>query len=346
MKERTYMVDIKQLLNSSEYDFLRTNPHLGNNIILLTFGGSYSYGTNIEGSDIDIRGIAVNQKSDLIGMSNFEQAVNEQTDTTIYGFNKIVSLLLNCNPNTIEMLGCKPEHYFYLHPVGKSLIENRKMFLSKKAVYSFGGYANQQLRRLQNALAHDQYPQPEKEKHILGTCKSVMANFQSTYDNMPQGAVKLYIDQSDKEDYETEIFIDANLNHYPLRDFKAMNSELGNVIGLYSKLGKRNTKKDDLHLNKHAMHLIRLYLMCIDILEKGDIITYREADHELLMSIRNGKYQKEDGTFDTSFFDIVDAYEKRMNNAAENSALPDKPDYHKIEQFVMDVNEKVIRNEI
>ena len=34
---------IKEKVTSSEYDFLRTNEHLGNNIILLTLGGSHAY---------------------------------------------------------------------------------------------------------------------------------------------------------------------------------------------------------------------------------------------------------------------------------------------------------------
>ena len=36
----------------------------------------------------------------------------------------------------------------------------------------------------------------------------------------------------------------------------------------------------------------------LDILEKGEINTYREEEHDLLMAIRNGNYQKEDGTYD------------------------------------------------
>jgi len=132
---------IKEMVAGSEYDFLRTNPHLKDRITFLTLGGSYSYGTNVETSDVDVRGCALNTPSDLLGLTNFEQVVHTQTDTTVYSFNKLIKLLLNCNPNTIEMLGCKPEHYFLLTDTGRMMIENRKLFMSKRAVHSFGGYA-------------------------------------------------------------------------------------------------------------------------------------------------------------------------------------------------------------
>lgn len=124
---------IRDMVSGNDYDFLRENEHLGDRIIFLTLGGSYSYGTNVETSDVDIRGCALNSKSDLLGLSNFEQVVNTQTDTTIYSFNKLVTLLLSCNPNTIEMLGCKPEHYFYINDIGKAMIDNRKLFISQQS---------------------------------------------------------------------------------------------------------------------------------------------------------------------------------------------------------------------
>ena len=113
------------LLERPEYNFLKTDPHLRKNIIFLTYGGSHSYGTNVEGSDIDIRGCALNSKADLLGMGNFEQVVDTETDTTVYAFNKLLPLLISCNPNTIELLGCKPEHYLVLSPIGKQLIDQR-----------------------------------------------------------------------------------------------------------------------------------------------------------------------------------------------------------------------------
>lgn len=331
---------IKEIVSGTEYDFLRTNEHLRDRIIFLTLGGSHSYGTNTETSDVDIRGCALNRPSDLIGLTNFEQVVNETTDTTVYSFNKLISLLLNCNPNVIEMLGCKPDHYFFITDIGKRMIDNRKLFLSKRAVDSFGGYATQQLRRLENALARDRMSQARKEEHILKSMQRSLKCFEGKYTSFKHGSVALYTADSEKDDLDREIFADIHINRYPAREFNGMVNELANILAMYEKLNHRNNKKDDNHLNKHAMHLVRLYLICFDILENEEIVTYREKDHDFLMSIRNGKYQLEDGTYHPEFFKMIDDFEKRLAYAKENSSLPDHPNMKRVEEFVMDINRR------
>ena len=341
MDQKTMSIkEIKEMVAGHDYDFLRTNEHLGNKIIFLTLGGSYSYGTNVPGSDVDVRGCALNSRTDLLGLSNFEQVINEKTDTTVYAFNKLVSLLLNCNPNVIEMLGCKKEHYILMTDIGQNMIDNRKLFLSKRAVSSFGGYANQQLRRLENAIARDSLPQGRREEHMRKAMENSMADFERKYTAFPEGSIRLYTDESQRDDLDREVFADITLKHFPARQFHSMINDMTNVIGTYEKLNGRNRKKDEAHLNKHAMHLIRLYLMCLDILEKEDIITYREEDHDLLMSIRNGEYMMEDGTYRQEFFDMVNSFEDRLHYAKENTSLPKAPNMKLVEEFVMDVNSK------
>lgn len=338
---------INKMLLTEDYDFIRTNPHLGRNIIMLGLGGSHAYGTNVEGSDVDIRGIALNTKDDILGGGGFQQVVHEATDTTIYSLNKIITLLSNCNPNTIEMLGLNPEHYLYLHTIGKELIKNRKMFLSKRAMYSFGGYATSQLRRLDNKSMRT-LAQAEQEQHILNSIMNATYAFPEKYDEFKPGeGINLYLGVSSQDDMEKEIFMDINLTHYPLRDYKSMWSDMKNIVSEYGKIGQRNKKAiEHGKISKHMMHLIRLYLMCIDILEKEEIITYREDDLEYLMSIRYGKFLDEDGHPIDGFYDIVNEFEKRMNYAAENTSLPDKPDYKMIRDFVIDVNERIVRGAI
>ena len=137
-------MDFKKLVDSSEYDFLRENPRLGRRIILLGLGGSYAYGTDNENSDIDFRGITLNLPSDLLGLTQFEQYEDCNTDTVIYSFHKIVRLLLDCNPNTIELLGLDEEQYLIKTALGQELLEHKELFLSKRAAKSFGGYAGAQ----------------------------------------------------------------------------------------------------------------------------------------------------------------------------------------------------------
>ena len=93
-------MDFIKLMNSPEYDFLQSHKRLGKRILLLGLGGSHAYGTSNESSDIDFRGITLNLPSDLLGLTEFEQYEDVNTDTVIYSFNKIVKLLLECNPNT------------------------------------------------------------------------------------------------------------------------------------------------------------------------------------------------------------------------------------------------------
>lgn len=332
----------EELLAKTEYDFLRTNEHLGDNIILLGLGGSYAYGTNIEGSDIDIRGIATNSKRELLTNENFEQFVNEETDTTIYSFNKMISLLCNCNPNTIEILGLRPEHYLHLTDIGKELLARKDMFLSKKAAAAFGGYATAQLRRLDNKSAR-KLTDELHEEHVLGSIKNAQYVFPERYFQYPEDAIKLYVDKAVNPTMESEIFADINLKHYPLRDYKCMWSDMHSIVKEYDKLGKRNHNAIEHNkLGKHMMHLIRLYLMCLDILEKGEIVTYREKEHDFLMDIRNGLYLDENSQPTKDFMDIVDSYEFRISVALEKTDLPKTPDYKKINDFVEEVNYSVI----
>jgi predicted nucleotidyltransferase len=342
--------DFLELIESPVYDFLRTDPHVKDRMMLLTLGGSHAYGTNVcqmevneetgeeflYESDVDLRGIVAEGKTEITGLSAFEQFENKATDTVLYSLRKIVSLMLNCNPNTVEILGTRPDQIFYISPEGKLLRDNVDIFLSRRAVHSFGGYANQQLRRLQNALARDSYPQTEKEKHIMNTINVQMQHLREHYAPFDDGAFNLYIDDAVTEDYEKEIFLDINLKHYPLRHFKNIFSEMGNVVSEYSKLGKRNKKKDELHLNKHAMHLIRLFLMGKEILEGKGINTFRAEDREFLLKIRNGEFPYEE------VFAMVDKYEAEFQYAKDNSPLPDKPDYRVVEELVMHINDQLL----
>ncbi len=340
---------IKNELKSPQYDFLNSNTNLHNNIILLTLGGSHAYGMEKETSDLDIRGIAFNSKENILLGTDYEQVVDAATDTTIYSFHKMLQLLSSNNPNTIEILGCRPEHYLYLTPIGQALLDNRKMFLSKICIHTFGGYAGSQLRRLENKAAR-LVGQAQNEAYILKSITNAKYDFKTRYyphDDNDDNDINLYIDQAVEEGYESEIFMDVKLTHYPLRDWTGMWNEMKAIVSSYNKIGKRNEKAiSHDKLGKHMAHLLRLYMMCIDILEKEEIITYRETEHNLLMSIRNGEFLDDHRQPTAAFYDLLNEYEKRFEYAKHNTSLPDVPNHKKINEFRMYVDERIVCGDI
>lgn len=203
------------------YKFLTADERLGKNIIYLTISGSRAYGTNNANSDTDIRGIAVESVDSLLTGKEFEQIEDNETDTVIYGLRKFFKLCAECNPNVIEMLGTREQDILYINAVGKMVRDNLEIFLSKLAYKKFVGYATAQLRRLQNALAHDSYPQQEKNLHIMKSIESMMLACRQEY-GLNHAEINFELDD--------EILISVDAKKLPLQNFLAMNAGLGTML--------------------------------------------------------------------------------------------------------------------
>lgn len=164
---KTTREELQRIIDSKPYDFLRTDQHLGKHLMFLTIGGSHAYGTNVAGSDVDIRGVALNSKEDLLGLGEFEHHVDTVTDTTVFSFNKIAKLLSNGNPNVLEMFGNSDDLVISYSPTTELLMTNKMLFLSKDAIKPFGGFVNDLLRkssRLYIDMTIGRYGEDEIEK--------------------------------------------------------------------------------------------------------------------------------------------------------------------------------------
>ena len=261
-------MDYKKLLQTSEYDFLRTNPYLGDHILLLTLGGSRAYGTNLPTSDVDIRGITATPMSALFGLEkDFEQVVETNTDTVIYSMQKMLQLLISCNPNTIEILGCKPEHYLYLSAEGQMILNHANDFLSVRAIDTFGGYADAQYNRLEHGLLGNGENDDKRLQMLKDSLSRAMESFRAMHNDEH---IFLDIKQVSTEEFHCiypyrELLDDVSNDHLllsgeftnvPITDFKAMISQVHKIQSEYGNINKRNTKKTDVKLAKHMMHLV------------------------------------------------------------------------------------------
>ena len=171
-------MNLEELLKRDEYLFLN-DLIKSNRVLFLCLSGSYSHGTNTTKSDIDIRGVMLEELTDLVGTTSFEQYTDPNTDTVIYSFKKFIDLLSKSNPSILEMLFCERKHYLYVSELGQILLENRKLFLTKNAILTFKGFARSQLNRFENALVQKGTVLSENETltHINRSLKNAMSQF-------------------------------------------------------------------------------------------------------------------------------------------------------------------------
>jgi predicted nucleotidyltransferase len=131
-------------------------PWLENRTIFLALSGSRAYNTHTPTSDFDLRGITIPTKEYFFGfLKKFEQAEQKgDPDVVIYDFRKYISLASQCNPNILELMYTDPSDWIICNRTMQKLIDHRSWFLSKKAKFTFLGYAYSQLNRID---LHRQY---------------------------------------------------------------------------------------------------------------------------------------------------------------------------------------------
>ena len=316
----------KTLLEREEYKFIKDIP----DIILLSFGGSIAYGTDLPGSDIDLRGIMMNPQEELLGMeADFGQKVFSETDTVIYSFKKMLGLLMACNPNTVEILGADPEDVLIATEAGKMLLDNKDIFLSKRAYKTFGGYALSQLNRLENrsGRALDAIAENEKRSFI-----KAFSSFSARH--------RGYVDESAAVvEKDGQLFVSMEFKDMPVTQASAILNEINDIDKNYRKSARNDKAVSHGKIAKHMMHLIRLFLMGRDILAGDGIVTKRTKEHDLLMSIRRGDYLEADGVTPTKAFnELREVLAEGMRIAYEHSPLPEEPDRDRINRLAVEVN--------
>ena len=141
-----------------ELNFKDDLEWLNSRTILLAITGSTAYGTNVESSDTDYRGVCIPPQEYLLGLKTFSEYnttggkkfknTKDDIDIAITHLNQFVNEAMKGVPNNIEILFTKPEHIIIKNEFGDELISHRYDFLTKALKHKFGGYAHSQKQKI------------------------------------------------------------------------------------------------------------------------------------------------------------------------------------------------------
>ncbi len=329
-----------------DYNHHTSLPWLKNRTILLTRTGSHAYGTNIESSDEDFKGVCVPPKEYFLGFVNkFEQAEGKDPDYTIYDIRKFFALAADCNPSIIEVLWTDYEDWQIATPAGGTVIWHREKFLSKKAKFTFSGYAIAQLKRIQTHkrwLLNPPTHAPAREefgliqtrpiaKEQLGAAEATIRRELNLESGVPslevqaQAARQLGYDENFIEYLQREQRYRSAMQEW--KQFENWKQERNPArAALEQKFG---------YDTKHGMHLVRLMRMCEEILTTGKVIVKR-PDAEELLAVRRGAW-----TYDT-LMDYAQTADERLNELYKTcNILPREPNRAILDEICMEIVEEM-----
>lgn len=316
-------------------------------IVLKIKGGSHLYGLATENSDLDYIGVFLNTPDELYGLKTCE-VVEENTvskqdngkndkdaiDCKYYSLAKFCNLALECNPTILEVLFVNPENIVFCDTIGQHLLNNRHLFLSKKAYHSFLGYAISQkkksfiktenLKKLTKA-----YKELARIDHYI-LCKTMLydavnpiGNFMKIWD-YERGMIYTSDGFTNCDDYPNYITIgDLRFSNQKLIDVKRK---------IENRLNKASNRADG--MLKHGLdykfmsHTVRLLYEGLELLKTGHI-TFPLIQRDLLMDIKLGKMNI------TSIIELIEALEQKIKDITIN--LPNKPNIEGINNLLVDI---------
>lgn len=215
------------------------------------------------------------------------------------------------NPSVLEVLFAHEDDHRVVTRHGERLLALRRSLLSRRCADTFGGYALAQLakiRRHRRWLLEPPAGAPRREDFGLGDRPALpRAEIGAAEALLERGSVEL-----------EESFL-AILDRE--RRWRAAQKEWEQFRGWQRDRNPARAALEAAHGydTKHAMHLVRLSRMAVEILETGEVRVRRD-DRDELLAIRDGRW-----TYD-ELVEQAEALRDRIAEAKPRSALPDAPD--------------------
>jgi predicted nucleotidyltransferase len=299
-------------------------------IIFETVHGSRAYGLETPTSDTDLKGIFVPALSALHGFLPAPEQIEVSSERVLYDYRKFFRLAAACNPTVIELLFTDVSIHRTVTAAGTCLLARRHEFLSRRAGDSFGRYGLSQLRRIKThrrwllnppkekptRATYGLPDQPTVTRDQLGAAEAMMADGRMT----AASASPNFIEMLDHE-----------------RRFRQAMKEWQQFQTWQE---ERNPARAELERKhgydtKHAMHLIRLLRMAVEILETGKVLV-RRPDADELKAVRNGAW---------SFDQLLEHAERLggdIERLADSSGLPEHPNEERLNDLCAEIADQAL----
>lgn len=306
--------------------------------ILLVRHGSHAYGLNVPTSDEDFKGVCIKPKECYFGFTQvFEQyehmgSKSGGVDKVIYSLDKFARLAADCNPNIIEVLYVSDSNVLLCDEFGEELRAVRNEFLSKKAKFTFLGYAHAQLKRIKThrswLLNPPKHAPSRKDFHLPETTKvsqSELGAFEAAVRDgveieLPKDVLSLFT--REKQYQAAKAHYDQYLNWVKMRN--PARAELEAKYG---------------YDTKHGMHLLRLQRMAKEILTDHVVYVDRRArgDRDELLSVRFGSRSYD------SLVEESERLEAECEELYKTSTLRKEPNRSRLDKLIIDMTERYLR---
>lgn len=249
------------------------------------------------------------------------------TDEELQELRKFFKLAAESNPNIIEILYI--DRLIQIQtPVWDLIRAKRDMFLSKRARWTFAGYAIAQLNRIKTHrgyLINPPAKKPVRAEYGLPDESVIPKDYYGAILTLPNSAVATGL----QDVVRKEVAYRDALDHW--RSYENWKKQ-------------RNQKRAELEAKfgcdtKHASHLVRLARMGREILEKGEVLVFR-PDREELCSIRDGAWPYE------KIVEFADGIDAELDGLYKTSALRDRPDHKGIANLYREICEEFYKIKI
>lgn len=132
--------------------------------------GSQSYGIATPESDVDKKGVFIQDLDSILGFGYVEQVNDDNNDQTFYEVRRFLQLIGQNNPNILELLNLPDDCIIHKDPVFDLVLENKEKFITKICRSSFGGYAIDQIRKARGLNKKIVNPMERERKGVLDFC--------------------------------------------------------------------------------------------------------------------------------------------------------------------------------